>query len=120
MKRIALSLVVALGLVIGLSACDESADVQTAIEQSFPGSLTAKATRVADCESGLNPKAVSPGGANHGLFQINSVHKATVQQMGYSWDQIYDPYVNSQVAKRLYDEAARRGNGWSPWGCRNA
>ena len=117
MKRLALSLFVLAGLVLGMTACDEGTDVQLAIKQYFPGDLQAKAVRVADCESDLNPKAVSPGGANHGLFQINTVHKATVERMGYSWNQIYDPYVNSKVARKIFDSA---GGSWRPWGCRNA
>ena len=116
MKRLALSLMLVIGLVAGLAACDEQTSVRTAIQQNF-GSQYDKAVRVADCESGLNPRAVSPGGGNHGLFQINTVHKPMVQGMGYSWTQIYDPYVNARVAKRIFDSA---GGSWSPWGCRYA
>lgn len=115
MKRLALSLTLVIGLIAGLSACDEQTNVRTAIQQNF-GSQHAKATRVAECESGLNPRAVSAGGGNHGLFQINTVHKSMVRGMGYRWDQIYDPYVNARVAKRIYDQAG----GWRPWGCRYA
>lgn len=117
MKRFALSLVMVAGLVVGLTACDESTQVQVAIQQNFPGSLQAKAVRVAKCESGLNPRAVSPGGGNHGLFQINNVHKSRVASMGYSWSQIYDPFVNSDVARAIFDAS---GGNWSAWGCRNA
>ncbi|HEV7722454.1 MAG TPA: transglycosylase SLT domain-containing protein [Iamia sp.] len=118
MKRFALSLAVVVGLVVGLSACDEQTTVQMAIQQSFPEEGThAKAVRVADCESDLNPRAVSAGGKNHGLFQINSVHKPTVERMGYKWDQIYDPYVNAKVARKIFNDA---GSSWAPWGCRNA
>ena len=118
MKRILISLAVVVGLTAGFSACDEQTTVQMAIQESFPEQNThAKAVRVADCESNLNPRAVSAGGGNHGLFQINSVHKATVEKMGYKWDQIYDPYVNSKVARKLFNDA---GKSWSPWGCRNA
>jgi hypothetical protein len=116
-KRFALSLVLVAGLVLGFTACDEPTQVQVAIQQSFPGSLQAKAVRVAKCESGLNPRAVSPGGGNHGLFQINNVHKGRVQSMGYSWSQIYDPFVNAKVARAIFDAS---GGSWQPWGCRNA
>lgn len=89
MLRRILPLVCVAGLLMGFSTgCDESVVVRDAIQDYFPGSLTAKATRVAQCESGLNPRAVSPGGGNHGLFQINNIHKSTVQAMGYSWSQI--------------------------------
>jgi len=118
-KRFALSLVLVGGLLLGMTACDESTNVQVAIQQNFGDSaaLQQKAVRVAKCESGLDADAVSPGGANHGLFQINNVHKAAVQRMGYSWSQIYDPYVNAKVARYIYNSA---GGSWSPWGCRNA
>lgn len=88
--------------------------VEDAIAASF-GDVYAKAVRVARCESSLNPDAVSRNGANWGLFQINVVHRARVEAMGYSWDQILDPYVNAAVARSIYDES-----GWGPWGCRGA
>jgi len=89
--------------------------VEDAIATYF-GDVYDKAIRVARCESGLNPSAVSAGGGNWGLFQINKVHQALVESMGYSWDQILDPYVNAAVARHIYDGAG----GWSPWGCRYA
>jgi soluble lytic murein transglycosylase-like protein len=88
--------------------------VEDAIATYF-GDVYDKAIRVARCESGLNPAAVSAGGGNWGLFQINKVHQGLVESMGYSWDQILDPYVNAAVARHIYD-----GSGWSPWGCRYA
>ena len=36
-----------------------------------------------------------------------------VEGMGYSWDQILDPWVNTEVAYTLY-----AGKGWSPWACK--
>ena len=89
--------------------------VEDAIATYF-GDVYDKAIRVARCESSLDPSAVSAGGGNWGLFQINKVHRALVESMGYSWDQILDPYVNSAVARHIYDSAG----GWSPWGCRYA
>ena len=118
MKRRILPLFLIVGLLMGFTtACDEDAAVQLAIHEYFPGSQNAKAKRVAQCESGMNPNAVSPGGQNHGLFQINLVHRNTVQSMGYSWSQIYDPFVNARVARHIFDAA---GGSWSPWGCHNA
>ena len=115
MKRLALSLAVVVGLVTGLSACDESSNVQSAIQQSFPEKGThAKAVRVADCESDLNPRAVSAGGKNHGLFQINSVHRSSFEAVtGQPWSEIYNAYYNAQFARHLYDSS-----GWQPWACR--
>lgn len=82
---------------------------------AYFGDVYDKAVRVARCESGLDPGAVSPGGGNWGLFQINTVHRGMVESMGYSWDQILDPYVNADVARHIYDSS-----GWGPWGCRGA
>ena len=115
MKHMFLSALVALTLLTGLSSCATSGDpVRDAIAREFPEQY-AKAERVARCESGLRANAVSPGGGNWGLFQINTAHRRLVASMGYSWDQILDPYVNAKVARRLYNES-----GWRPWSCRNA
>jgi hypothetical protein len=71
---------------------------------------------VARCESGLNPGAVSAGGGNHGLFQINSVHRSAFTSVtGQPWDAVYNAYYNAQFARHLYNSS-----GWQPWGCRNA
>ncbi len=104
--------VMALAVTIGAGACDEGrsgGSVHDAIRRYFPEQYD-KAVRVATCESGLDPRAVSPGGGNHGLFQINTVHRSRVASMGYSWSDIYDPYVNSRVARTIYNES-----GWAPW-----
>ena len=116
MKHLLITAVVAVTLMTGLSSCaTNSGDpVRDAIRREFP-EQAAKAERVARCESGLRPNAVSPGGGNWGLFQINTVHRKLVASMGYSWDQILDPYVNAKVARRLYNSS-----GWQPWACRNA
>ena len=92
-----------------------SGSVEEAIAAYF-GDVYDQAYNVARCESGLNPEAVSPGGGNWGLFQINTVHQQRVANMGYSWDQILDPWVNAAVARSIYDDAG----GWGPWGCRRA
>ncbi len=111
MKRTLMIAFVALGLLLGATACDRGDPVRSAIKQSFPDQYD-KALSVARCESGLNPEAVSPGGGNWGLFQINRVHASLVESMGYSWDQITDPYVNSKVAREVYNSS-----GWSAWAC---
>ena len=112
MKRSLLIIVLAFGLLWGTVACTTQDTVRAAIQQSFPDQYS-KAVAVATCESGLNPNAISPGGGNWGLFQINTVHSSMVRSMGYSWDQILDPYVNSKVARRIYNDAG----GWGPWAC---
>lgn len=60
--------------------------------------------RIAHCESTNNPEAVSPGGGNHGLFQLNVVH---------DWDRekVYDPEYNTRYAMQVIYPI----HGWRPW-----
>jgi len=69
---------------------------------------------VAWCESRLDPNAVSAGGGNHGLFQINNVHRESFARVtGVRFeDGRYDADLNSRFARWLYDQ-----QGWSPWAC---
>ncbi len=92
----------------------------SAYEGSIPDLIrsifgTESAVRVADCESTLNPAAVSPGGGNLGLFQLNRVHATDFETVtGVPFSQGWsDPYLNTLYAKHLYDES-----GWGPWTCR--
>ncbi|MGQ0617627.1 MAG: transglycosylase SLT domain-containing protein [Acidimicrobiia bacterium] len=78
------------------------------------GELAPSALGVASCESTMNPEAVGGNGRYYGLFQIGTIHQGLVEALGFTWDQIFDPYVNTIVAKAVFDEAG----GWSPWGCR--
>lgn len=72
-----------------------------------------RAVDVATCESGLDPAAVSPDGSNHGLFQINNVHRSVFEQrIGHPWSERYDPVVNTAYAHWLYLD-----QGWRPWTC---
>ena len=112
MKRTLTTVVLALGLLLALSACTQDQASLSAIKQAFPSSQYSKAVQVATCESGLDPTAVSAGGGNWGLFQINKVHEPTLRQMGYSWDQITDPVVNAKLARSIYDTS-----GWRAWSC---
>ena len=87
--------------------------VEAAIRRWFPENFD-KASDVAWCESRHDPAAVSPGGGNHGLFQINTVHRADFEAVtGVSWDAgIYDASLNAQYARALFDQ-----QGWEPWAC---
>lgn len=77
------------------------------------GPVAPQATRIAECESGLRPTAVSPTN-DHGLFQINIVHRTEFTRVtGQPWSDVYNPYFNARYAKSLYDR-----QGWSPWTCR--
>lgn len=86
-------------------------DVAWLVEQTFPEE-PARALRIARCESGLDPTAVSPDGANWGLLQINVVHRARAARMGYAWAQMLDAGPNLAVARAIYDE-----QGFEPWAC---
>ena len=104
---------------LGLNACNLSAQadtpstVQDAITQAF-GPVADQAMGVAQCESNLDPNAVSRGGGNWGLFQINTVHQSDFESVtGHPWSDVLDPYANAQYAKHLYDQS-----GWQPWACR--
>ena len=88
--------------------------VEAIIHEIF-GPAGDQAVRVARCESGLNPGAISRGGGNWGLFQINTVHRHRVQRMGYQWEDMLDARANAVVAYSIFQE-----QGWSPWGCRHA
>lgn len=61
-------------------------------------------TKIAKCESGLNPNAKNKTSTARGLFQVmSSVHG--VQE---KW--LYNPMVNALIAKQLYDR-----QGTTPW-----
>lgn len=76
------------------------------------GSAAPAAIRIAKCESGMNPRAVSPTN-DHGLFQINIVHRGQFEAVtGAPWSSVYDPELNTIYARHLYAE-----QGWGPWTC---
>jgi hypothetical protein len=93
-------------------ATPSQAEVVAVIREVF-GPNGDAAIRVANCESHLNPRAISRGGSNWGLFQINKVHAKRVAAMGYRWEDLLDARVNTTVAKAIFD-----GSGWGPWACR--
>lgn len=86
------------------------------------------AIAVCTAESGRRPKADNPNSSAAGLWQVmQSVHKDKIKQETQEWAErfrrahvpgigprdanIYDPYVNTAVAGRIYQEAG----GWTPW-----
>lgn len=88
--------------------------VDQIIQHHF-GAAAPSARRIAQCESGLNPDAVSRTN-DHGLFQINGVHRAEFERVtGHAWWRVYDADLNTRYAKHLYDN-----QGWGPWTCRHA
>ena len=81
------------------------------IQRHF-GAAAPTARRIAECESGMNPNAVSPTN-DHGLFQINAVHRGQFEAVtGASWASVYDPELNTMYARYLYGQ-----QGWGPWTC---
>lgn len=106
--------IVAIAAAAGLfGACTPDATPRDHIGFFFQEHTTS-AVKIATCESGLNPGAVSPGGGNHGLFQINSVHRANFERRtGQAWSRIYDSYWNTMYARMLFDD-----QGWGPWSCK--
>lgn len=70
------------------------------------------ALRIVECESKFDPTAVSVTD-DHGLWQINRVHMRPGGAAHGVGDRIYDPVVNTQVARAVFDEAG----GFSPWTC---
>jgi soluble lytic murein transglycosylase-like protein len=108
--------VLAAAVMMAATACTPKEVALVQIEPHF-GAQTGCALRVVDKESSFNPSAVSPGGGNIGLFQINTVHRDWVRNTyGYSMDDLKNGAKNAEVAKGLFDDAQRRtGDGWSPW-----
>jgi hypothetical protein len=100
-------------LVFALGACSAEDFIRVAFsERGATAAQQEQAIRVAHCESTLRHDAVSPGGGNWGLFQINTVHRGRVAAMGYTWDQMLLPYENARVAADIWAE-----QGWRPWTC---
>jgi len=86
--------------------------VRALIRAAFPND-SARALAVANCESGLNPKAYNPNNSNGstdgGLWQINSTHDSRLEVLGLNK---YNPEDATKFARMLYDES-----GWRPWVC---
>lgn len=79
------------------------------IIRSVFGDKADEALKVAKCESGMNPKAKNKDSSARGLFQVLSYTH------GIRQDWLFDPLINSLVAKQLYDN---RGN-WGAWAASN-
>jgi outer membrane biosynthesis protein TonB len=88
----------------------ESRDEVISSIRSAWGGDDDKAVSIADCESGLNPKAASPHEINLGLWQMRS---ETWRAHGGAGDDPRDSNAFQQtvVAWRLFQD-----NGWGPWG----
>ena len=83
--------------------------IEEKIRATFPESPD-RAVAIAKCESGLNPKVVSPT-HDSGLMQINHVHDKRLEELGLDKFDVDD---NLTFASLLYEE-----RGWKPWACNN-
>ena len=98
---------------LAMGACSP----EGAIAVHFPSEI-GKATAIAQCESGMDPNAVSSTN-DHGLFQINATtwnkpgHPDPVADyIGRHWHLRYDAYHNAHFAKLI-----RQKYGWDMWAC---
>lgn len=86
--------------------------VVTLIRRHFPEEPR-RAVAVAKCESGLKPHAYNPtnhdGTTDGGLWQINTVHDASLERQGLNK---FDPVDATKYARQLYEQ-----NGWVDWVC---
>ncbi len=89
----------------------------TDLIRRYFGSDTVEALVIVQCESGFDALAVGTnanGTQDHGLFQINDVHERAFPIVtGRSWEERYDPEVNTAFAAWLFGRS-----GWDPWTCR--
>jgi hypothetical protein len=93
------------------AAAAPAGSLEAIIQRHF-GSAAPTAMRIAECESGMNPRAVSATD-DHGLFQINAVHRGQFEAVtGAPWSSVYDPELNTIYAHHLYAQ-----QGWGPWTC---
>jgi len=90
----------------------EKSNVVKLIRDTFPEEPKT-AIAVANCESGLNPKAYNPNNSNGstdgGLWQINSVHDKRLDELGLDK---FNPEDATEFARMLYEK-----NGWNDWVC---
>ena len=85
----------------------------SAIRNAFPPEVQGRAIAIARCESTLNPRAIHRnrnGTTDLGLFQLNT--GGTLQSLGLTWDEAFDPDLNAAAAYRLY-----KRHGWGRWVC---
>jgi Transglycosylase-like domain/Putative peptidoglycan binding domain len=89
---------------LGLDPFSRSGVVRGSRSTSLPRILV----RIAECESGGNPAALSPSGRYRGKFQFSM---STWRQMGGEGDPAEAPeWLQDQIALKLYRRA-----GTSPW-----
>lgn len=80
----------------------------------FSDKMRTEGKYILACENyKLNPEAISATG-DHGLWQINRRwQEERVIKMGYTWQDMYDPHINTIIAITIFNE-----QDWVPWSCR--
>ena len=107
-KLVALVALVVFMPTTALAYRTDPATVKHQIARAWMGN-DAKAIRVANCESSLNPKAVDPSRTYFGLWQFS---RSTWHAYGGPGTdpRAVNAYTQTQVAWRLF-----RSQGWRPW-----
>ena len=75
------------------------------------------ALRVFRCENGFDAygywrPGVIGGQGERGIAQIHPIHLERIHNLGYTWDDMFNPTANLAVAYSLFQE-----QGWEPWAC---
>ena len=123
MKTIALALLVMLTLTAcdplaasgvhgldGLSSEPETLTIDQMFDKVF-GDRADDARKIADCESSMDPKAISDTN-DWGLMQVNQIHTDVLRnKYGWSLADMLDPWKNLVFSKYLYD----RAGGFQDW-----
>ena len=90
--------------------------LQTALEAGWPNDreVLDRLGFVMWRESRCTPDADS--GPDHGLTQINQIHKKWITDLGWTHEQMKDPAKNLRFAWLLYSGREANGQcGWKPW-----
>ena len=90
--------------------------LQTALDAGWPNDreILDRLGYVMWRESRCTPDADS--GPDHGLTQINQIHKGYIADLGWTHEQMKDPAKNLRFAWLLYSGREANGQcGWTPW-----
>lgn len=99
--------------------------IPLAVQQGWPADRDILETlaSVMYRESRCQPTVVNPTSPDHGLLQVNEIHRAYVEQLyGMPFEEaMADPARNLNFAWHLYSELEAQGRcGWEPWSLRCA
>ena len=78
------------------------------------------AVKVGKCESGPELDAHAVGGSSVGIMQINwapGAQRARVIRLGYTREDLFDPWINAWVAADLWVDLGRRFGSSAGWSC---